>query len=109
MTTSLPTIISAYFAAAEAGETTALVECFTEDAEVVDESETRHGHAGIRRWRDEVASKYEYELRVLDGHAADELQWTVSTRLEGNFPGGVADLDFRFALREGLISRLEIV
>src|SRR5260221_7753692 len=106
MTTSLPTIISAYFAAAEAGETTALVECFTEDAEVVDESETRHGHAGIRRWRDEVASKYEYELRVLDGHAADEL-WTVSTRLEGNFPGGGADLDFRFTPPGGVISRLE--
>jgi hypothetical protein len=28
--------------------------------------------------------------------------------LEGDFPGGVADLHFRFTLRDGLISRLVI-
>jgi len=108
MATSLPPIISAYFTAAEADDTTALVECFTEDAEVVDESETREGHGGIRRWREEVASKYQYELKVLGARMEGDVQWTVSTRLEGNFPGGVADLDYRLTLRDGLISRLEI-
>jgi len=28
--------------------------------------------------------------------------------LEGNFPGGVADLQFKFTLRDGRISRLTI-
>lgn len=28
--------------------------------------------------------------------------------LEGNFPGGVADLAYRFTLRHGLIEHLEI-
>jgi hypothetical protein len=34
--------------------------------------------------------------------------WIVTTHLEGNFPGGVADLAQRFTVRDGLIVRLVI-
>jgi hypothetical protein len=32
----------------------------------------------------------------------------VTLRLEGTFPGGVAELDYRFALREDLVTELVI-
>jgi len=33
----------------------------------------------------------------------------VGVHIEGDFPGGVADLTYRFALRDGLIADLSIV
>jgi len=35
-------------------------------------------------------------------------RYVVRTRLTGNFPGGTVDLRYRFMLRDGLISVLEI-
>jgi hypothetical protein len=32
----------------------------------------------------------------------------VTVRLEGTFPGGVAELDYRFALRDDLVAELVI-
>ncbi|MCD2188625.1 hypothetical protein [Actinomycetospora soli] len=40
--------------------------------------------------------------RVDDTHAV------VTVRLEGTFPGGVAELDYRFALRDDLVAELVI-
>lgn len=65
MTTSLPPFISRYFTAAEHDDVDALVGCFTDDAVVTDEGRTWHGHAEIRRWRENVATAYEYTLEVL--------------------------------------------
>lgn len=38
---------------------------------------------------------------------ADEV-WIAHHRIEGNFPGGVADLAYRFEVSGGLIARLDI-
>jgi ketosteroid isomerase-like protein len=110
MTNPLPTIISRYFTAADNGDTDALVGCFTPDAIVSDEGRSRHGHAEIRQWREEVATAYEYTLEVLEP-AGDRggLAWhDVLTHLEGNFPGGTVDLTYRFGLLDGHIAELRI-
>jgi hypothetical protein len=39
---------------------------------------------------------------------ADEDTWLVVNHLEGDFPGGVVDLRYRFALSGDLISELVI-
>jgi ketosteroid isomerase-like protein len=112
MTNPLPTIISRYFTAADNGDTDALVGCFTPDAIVSDESRSRHGHAEIRQWREEVATAYEYTLEVLGSEPAGDrggLAWhDVLTHLEGNFPGGTVDLRYRFGLLDGHIAELRI-
>ena len=38
----------------------------------------------------------------------DDEHYTAINHLEGDFPGGVVDLHFRFALRDGRIARLVI-
>ena len=112
MTTLLSPVISRYFTAAADGDDAALVDCFTDDAAVTDEGRTWHGRARIRRWRETVATAYEYTLEVLGagpGGQADGLEWQdVQTHLEGNFPGGTVDVTHRFGLRDGRIARLEI-
>ncbi len=41
--------------------------------------------------------------------AGDGAVWVVGHHLEGDFPGGTADLDYRFALDGDRIQRLDIV
>jgi hypothetical protein len=80
---------------------------------VVDEDREWRGHAGIREWRNTVATAYEYTVDVLSAASLGEVEGVdrhdVYTHLEGNFPGGTVDLTDRFGLRAGRISSLEIV
>ncbi len=39
----------------------------------------------------------------------DDAHWVATQRLEGDFPGGVADLDYRFTMSGDLIDELVIV
>jgi len=106
-------IISEYLSAADRGDVDAMVACFIEDAVVVDEDEEHRGHAAIRRWRETVATAYEYTVEVRGSDARDAVdgleRYDVFTHLEGNFPGGAVDLTHRFGLRDGRIARMEIV
>jgi ketosteroid isomerase-like protein len=108
VTANVPDVITRYFTAAEAGDDDALVACFTDDAEVSDEDRTWRGRADIRQWREDVATAYEYTLQVLGADPDGDDRYIVRTHLEGNFPGGKVDLAYRFTLRGGLISALEI-
>jgi ketosteroid isomerase-like protein len=113
MTSSLPAIISEYLAAADRGDVDANVACFANNAIVFDEDQEWHSHAGIRQWRTQVATAYEYTVtvrRTVDRGEIDGVgRYDVYTHLEGNFPGGTIDLTNRFGLRDGRITRLEIV
>ena len=110
---SLPPVISAYLAASDRGDAEALVRCFAQNAVVVDEGQEWRGTAAIRRWRETVATAYDYTVQVTGAKAVGEVdgveRHNVYLRLEGNFPGGEVDLTDRFALRAGRIARLEIV
>jgi ketosteroid isomerase-like protein len=113
MTSSVPAIVSDYLAAADHRDVDAIVACFANDATVLDEDREWHGHAGIRKWRTEVATAYEYTVEVLRVVALGEIDGVgrhdVYTHLAGNFPGGTVDLTNRFWLRDKRIARLEIV
>ena|SRR2546421_4229258 len=112
-TGALPPVISGYLAASDRGDSEAVVRCFAEDAVVVDEGQQWRGPAAIRRWRDIVATAYDYTVQVTGAKALGKLdgveRHNVYLHLEGNFPGGEVDLTNRFALRDGRIARLEIV
>ena len=87
-------------------ETIALA--FTSDAHVNDEGIDYHGEDGIRAWLNKTGGEFAYTT-ILAGHRQDGPdQWTVIAHLEGNFPGGVVDLPFRFTLRGDKISKLII-
>jgi hypothetical protein len=109
----MPTIISEYLAASDQGDINAVVACFAEDAVVFDEDKEWRGQAGIRLWRETVATAYKYTVEVRGSAALGELEGIerhdVFTHLEGNFPGGEVDLTFRFGLSDGRIASLEIV
>ena len=112
-TGSLPPVIFEYLAASDRGDAEAIVRCFAEDAVVVDEGRQWRGTAAIRRWRDTVATAYQYTAEVTRAEALGDADGAerhdVHVHLDGNFPGGQVDLTDRFALRDGRIAGLEIV
>src|SRR5688500_17208131 len=98
MDTAVPTVIHEYFDASGRRDVERVDGLFSEEAVVVDESEARRGRSEIRAWQDGPASRYEYtiELRRVEPAGADA--FLVEGRIEGNFPGGTADLTWRFTL-----------
>jgi hypothetical protein len=106
-------IISEYLAASDGRGVDAVVACFTEDAVVLDEDREWRGHAGIRQWRETVATAYEYTVDVRGATALGVVdgieRLNVDIHLEGNFPGGTVDLTQRFGLRDERIASLQIV
>jgi ketosteroid isomerase-like protein len=108
MSTPLPDVISRYFQLEAGRDVDAIVGLFADDATVVDEGATRHGIAEIRNWRTGTVSTYTYTADVTGSEALSPDRYLVSGRLTGNFPGGVADLTWDFAIEHEHITRLVI-
>ncbi len=51
---------------------------------------------------------YQYTTQVHDTRRLDEESSLVTGHLTGNFPGGTAELQWRFTIHHDLINRLEI-
>ena len=104
----LPEVIRRYFALDADRAIDSIMALFTDDATVIDEGETRHGTAQIRAWQTGPASKYTYTTEVLDADAIAANRYVVAGRLTGNFPGGVAELNWDFTLAGERINQLII-
>jgi hypothetical protein len=107
-TSQLPELISRYLVAHEARDLDNAVGCYTEDATVVDEGKTYSGPREIRDWLETSASEYTYTIELIGARRIDDDHYVAIHHLEGNFPGGVVDLNFAFTLRKGRIAQLTI-
>ena len=108
MTDRTPEVITRYFNAQSSRDFDTLISLFTHDAVVIDEGKTWNGARGIREWRDKAASVYQYTTDVLDVKASSSNEFVAHVHLEGDFPGGTVDLDYRFVLNGERIRRLEV-
>ena len=88
-----------YFELDASRDVEAILSLFLEDAVVLDER---------REWRLGPASKYEYTTTLESSDSVDDTHYRVSGRIDGNFPGGTAELTWDFSTVGGRISRLEI-
>jgi ketosteroid isomerase-like protein len=104
----LPEIITSYLKAHQARDLDVAMRSYQSDAAVTDEGRTYHGSAEIRAWLSRSASEYTYTTEMTGASKLDDDHYDVTQHLEGNFPGGTADLHFRFTLRNRKIARLVI-
>jgi ketosteroid isomerase-like protein len=104
---NLPAVIIRYLAAHNARDLDPAMACYTEDAVAVDDGHTYHGRAEIRAWLAR-ATAVKYTTTLLSTHRVDDEHHEAVQHLEGDFPGGVVDLRFRFTLRDDRISELVI-
>ena len=106
---TLPPVVARYLSAQGDDEARqSVVEAFTADARVTDEGIDYDGRDGIRAWLDKTGSEYTYTTALTGQRQEGPDQWTVLAHLEGDFPGGVVDLRYRFDLDRDKISRLII-
>jgi len=106
--TALPTTVRAFLAAHTAREVDAAVRTFTTDAVVTDQGETFRGAEQVRHFLEHAGSEFTYTTELIGARRVDDAHWVAVIHLEGDFPGGVADLDYRFTLAGDLISELAI-
>ena len=107
-TAALPAPVRAYLTAHASRDDEAAVLAFAADATVTDEGKTHTGTQAIRAWRRRASTEYTYTTEVTDIRQDTDNIWVVAVRLEGDFPGGIADLQQRFTVRDGAITDLTI-
>jgi hypothetical protein len=107
MNITLPEPIAAYFAA-DKFDDEAVARCFTNNAVVKDAGRRHAGLAAIMQWKAETSTKYTYTCEPFRIERSNGTT-VVSCHLEGNFPGGKADLRFFFQLERRKIANLEII
>jgi hypothetical protein len=108
MSIELPTTIETYQHAHDRRDTDTALAMFRADATVVDDGRTHTGTDEIRWWLDNAPSEYTYTRTLTGVEDESDGSYIVSNHLSGDFPGGEADLRYRFRLDGGLIHRLEI-
>lgn len=95
---ALPSAVRTFVAAHQAHDRETELSCFAEDATVTDEGRTYTGLAQLRAWLGKAESEYTYTTEVTGASSVGTDRYDVVHHLEGDFPGGVVDLHFRFVL-----------
>lgn len=105
---SLPATVRDFMAAHIVRDADTSASFLTEDVVLVDQGETVRGREQAHAFLRDAGSEFEYTTEQIGAHRVDAAHWVVTVRLEGTFPGGVAELDYRFTLRDGLVAELVI-
>jgi hypothetical protein len=106
--TEPPAVVRLYQDAHDRRDADAALASFTTDAVVKDDGQEYRGRVEIRDWLSRASVEFTYTRTVIAAVKLDAETWVVTNHLEGDFPGGVVDLHYRFALSDGLISQLDI-
>jgi ketosteroid isomerase-like protein len=104
----LPEVIGRYQDAHDRRDTKMALSAFSPDASVLDDGHEFRGTDEIRNWLATAASEFTFTRTLISAEAIDAATWLVVNHLEGDFPGGIVDLRYRFTLADDLISKLVI-
>jgi hypothetical protein len=104
----LPAPIRGYLAAHVARDADSALRAFTPTAVVVDDGTTYRGADELRGFLSKAGAEFMYTATLVAAERTADAHWVVTNRLEGDFPGGVVDLRYRFAMDGGLIAELVI-
>jgi ketosteroid isomerase-like protein len=108
MNANVPATITSYLAAHQARDIETALTAFTPDAVVHDDGHTHRGTDEILAWLAGASAEYTFTTRQIGATHVDAERYDVRQRLEGDFPGGVVDLNYRFTLRGPAVSELVI-
>lgn len=104
----LPTPIRNFLSAHAARDVDTALRAFDPEAVVVDQGETFRGTSAIHGFLREAGAQFTYTTELVGARRVDDAHWVAVNRLEGDFPGGVAELDYRFTLDGAVITELVI-
>lgn len=105
---ALPETVKTYLTAHDDHDNDTVLATFTADAVVTDEGHDHIGREQIEAWLNGPASEFTYTTEFVSSTTKGPGRVDILQRLAGNFPGGVAELHYRFTMDGALISRLII-
>lgn len=105
---NLPQAATTYIAAHDVRDVARALSVFAPDAQITDEGHTYRGTAEMSDWLAGSATEWTYTSETISATRVDADHYDVVRHLEGNFPGGTADLHLRFSLRGDVITSLVI-
>ncbi|MBB3674740.1 nuclear transport factor 2 family protein [Modestobacter versicolor] len=106
--TGLPARVQEFLTAHTARDADTAVRAFTPDAVVTDEGRTFRGTEELLGFLRHSGSEFSYTTELTAVERLDDEHWVAVNHLEGDFPGGVVDLAYRFTLVGDLIAELVI-
>jgi len=106
--TELPATIRAFLAAHDVRDAEAALATFGPSAVVVDDGATYRGTDEVRHFLTHAGSEFTYTVTPVRAQRLDDSHWVVTRRLEGDFPGGVVELAYRFVMDGDRIVELVI-
>jgi hypothetical protein len=104
---TLPDTVKTFMTALDARDVDRALATLATDVVVTDEGRDYTGTDEVGDWLATAGSEYTYTAEFT-GATTTDAGIDLSQHLEGNFPGGVADLHYRFTLDGAVISRLVI-
>lgn len=104
----LPAPVRGFLAAHTARDADTAIGAFTPNAVVTDEGRTFRGTEEIAGFLRHSGSDFTYTTELTGARRVDDEHWVAVNHLEGNFPGGVVDLAYRFTMDGDLIAELVI-
>jgi len=104
----LPATIRDYLDAHAAGDTEGALRAFDPGAVVTDQGQTFRGTEQVLRFLTQAGAEFTYTTELIGAARTDDAHWVAVNRLEGDFPGGVAELRYRFTLHDDAITELAI-
>jgi hypothetical protein len=108
MPVTLPDVILRYQDAHDAHDVEGALATFAAEATVHDDGQSWRTTTEIRQWLTKTSTEFTYTRTLISGEQASDGSWEVRNRLEGDFPGNVVDLRYRFELDRGHIASLTI-
>jgi hypothetical protein len=108
MAGELPDVIRRYQEAHDDHDVAGAVATFAAKATVRDDGQQWVGTTEIHTWLTKTSTEYTYKRTLLGAEKTTDGSWDVRNRLEGNFPGNVVDLHYRFELAGEQILSLTI-
>ena len=104
----LPAPIRGFLAAHGARDADAALRAFTPHAVVVDDGTTYRGTEEVRTFLTRAGAEFRYTTTLVGAQRTGDGHWIAVNRLEGDFPGGVVELRYRFALDGDRVAELVI-
>jgi hypothetical protein len=104
----LPASVRGFLAAHAVHDVSTAIRAFCPTALVVDQGQTFRGVDEILGFLSDAGAEFTYTTQLTSMHRIDDQRWVARHRLEGDFPGGVADVDYRFTMDGDLIAELVI-
>jgi hypothetical protein len=106
--TDLPATIRDFLAAHAVRDTGSAIGFFGADAVVVDDGRRYRGTEDVLGFLRGAGTEFTFTTELVGAERIDDTHWVAINHLEGDFPGGVADLRYRFTIEGDRITELVI-